>query len=113
MKKILSRSIFIGMFLFPTLSFSQAIPLTSGNVVLATSAAAMPNLKVSGCTFQAWSTNVGAIYIGGQGTTNSGGANQGARLTAGSSYSNSTAINLATFYVAADNAGDRIWYGCN
>lgn len=112
MKSLFTIILLFFVFLPFTLFAQVYMPLTSGNVTLGTSTAALPALKAYSCTFQAWSTNTGLIYLGGFGVTRSG-TTRGLTLSAGASFSNVGLINLNNIYAAADTAGDKVFYGCN
>jgi len=102
----------IGVLLAP-LAFAQFRAPVNGRITLGTSAVAFPALQVYNCTFQAPSTNVGPIYLGGSTVTNAGGANRGAALVAGAALNNISLKNLNWMYGAADNANDLVVYLCN
>ena len=104
-------------FLTPALAFALYRPFINGKITVtaagATDRTAGPDIKVSSCTFQAPSTNTGAVYLGGVTVTNASGANIGVSISAGGSYSNANMDNLLWVYFAADNANDVVRYVCN
>ena len=72
-----------------------------------------PDLSVNSCSFKAYATNAGRVYLGGSTVTNASGASQGLDLSLGEPLSNRTMSNLNTLYFAADTANDKIHYLCN
>lgn len=79
----------------------------------ATDRTQLTNVVASACTIQAFSTNAGAVYVGGSTVTNASGTNRGIKLLAGEDVSDLDVQNLNWIYVAADNANDDVAYICN
>ena len=114
-KKILA--ITTPLLFVPMLAIALYKPFINGKITVtaatSTSRTAGPDIKVSSCTFQAPSTNAGAVYLGGVTVTNASGTNIGVSIAAGGSYSNANMDNLLWVYFAADNANDVVRYVCN
>lgn len=73
----------------------------------------MPNRPAAACTIQAFSDNVGSVYVGDSSVTNKLGAKRGLELAPGMPYNDVSVVNLNLLYVATDTPNNKVAYLCN